>query len=31
VALDLNGFAELERRLFADGWVRFANREHRWP
>ncbi len=30
VALDLDGFAELERRLLADGWVRFANREHRW-
>jgi predicted nucleotidyltransferase len=30
VALDLNEFAELERRLQADGWIRFANREHRW-
>lgn len=30
VALDLNEFAELERRLRADGWIRFANREHRW-
>jgi predicted nucleotidyltransferase len=30
VALDLDEFAELERRLLADGWVRFANREHRW-
>jgi predicted nucleotidyltransferase len=29
VALDLDEFAELERRLLADGWVRFANREHR--
>jgi predicted nucleotidyltransferase len=29
VALDLNEFAELERRLQADGWIRFANREHR--
>jgi hypothetical protein len=28
VALDLNEFAELERRLRADGWIRFANREH---
>lgn len=25
VALDLNEFAELERRLQADGWIRFAN------
>ena len=30
VALDLNEFAEMERRLQADGWIRFANREHRW-
>jgi len=30
VALDLDEFAELERRLLADKWVRFANREHRW-
>jgi predicted nucleotidyltransferase len=30
VASDLNEFAELERRLQADGWIRFANREHRW-
>ena len=30
VALDLNEFAELERRLQADRWIRFANREHRW-
>src|SRR5271169_5431642 len=30
VALDLNEFAELERRLQAGGWNRFANREHRW-
>ena len=30
VALDLDEFAELERRLLADGWVRFAKREHRW-
>jgi hypothetical protein len=30
IALDLKEFAELERRLLADGWVRFANREHRW-
>jgi predicted nucleotidyltransferase len=30
VALDLDEFAELERRLLADGWVHFANREHRW-
>jgi len=30
VALDLDEFAELERRLVADGWVRFAHREHRW-
>src|ERR1700690_2222803 len=30
VALDLDEFAELERRLLADGWVQFANREHRW-
>jgi predicted nucleotidyltransferase len=30
VALDLDEFAELERRLLADGWIRFANREHRW-
>lgn len=30
VALDLDEFAELERRLLADGWIRFANREQRW-
>jgi hypothetical protein len=30
VALDLTEFAELERRLQADGWIRFADREHRW-
>src|SRR5271169_2232803 len=30
VALDLNEFAELERRLQLDGWIQFANREHRW-
>ena len=30
VALDLDEFAELERRLLADGWIHFANREHRW-
>jgi len=30
VALDLDEFAELERRLLADGWVRFAHREQRW-
>src|SRR6202161_1517087 len=30
VALDLDEFAELERRLLADGWGPFANREHRW-
>jgi predicted nucleotidyltransferase len=30
VALDLNEFAELERRLRRDGWIQFANREHRW-
>ena len=30
VALDLNEFAELERRLQLDGWIRFVNREHRW-
>jgi predicted nucleotidyltransferase len=30
VALDLDEFAELERRLVADGWIRYANREHRW-
>jgi predicted nucleotidyltransferase len=30
VALDLDEFAELERRLLADGWERSANREHRW-
>jgi hypothetical protein len=28
--MDLNEFAELGRRLHADGWIRFANREHRW-
>ena len=27
VALDLNEFAELERRLRRDGWIQFANRE----
>ena len=27
--LDLDEFAELERRLLADGWERSANREHR--
>src|ERR1700730_4328398 len=30
IALELDEFAELERRLLADGWVRFADREHRW-
>ena len=30
VALDLNEFAELERRLRRDGWNQFTNREHRW-
>jgi len=30
VPLDLNEFAELERRLQVDGWIQFANREHRW-
>jgi len=30
VALDLDEFAKLERRLLVDGWIRFANREHRW-
>src|SRR6266567_3542438 len=30
VALDLDEFAELERRLLADGWVRFANRCSNW-
>ena len=30
VALDLDEFADLERRLLAAGWIRFANREHRW-
>jgi predicted nucleotidyltransferase len=30
VALDLDEFAELEQRLLADHWIRFANREHRW-
>ena len=30
VALDLDEFAELEDRLAADGWIRYANREHRW-
>lgn len=30
VALDLDEFAELERRLLTGGWVRFAKREHRW-
>ncbi|MFZ0732132.1 MAG: hypothetical protein WAM79_07395 [Candidatus Sulfotelmatobacter sp.] len=30
VALDRNEFAELARRLQEDGWIRFANREHRW-
>jgi predicted nucleotidyltransferase len=28
--LDFDEFAKLERRLLADGWVSFANREHRW-
>jgi predicted nucleotidyltransferase len=30
VASDLDEFGELEHRLLADGWVHFANREHRW-
>jgi predicted nucleotidyltransferase len=30
VGLDLDEFAELERSLQTDGWIRFANREHRW-
>jgi predicted nucleotidyltransferase len=30
VALDLDDFAELERRLQAARWSRTANREHRW-
>jgi predicted nucleotidyltransferase len=30
VALDLDEFAELEKRLLADHWIQFANREHRW-
>jgi predicted nucleotidyltransferase len=30
VALDLDEFSELERRLQADGWIRFANQEHHW-
>jgi len=30
VALDLDELRALERRLTADGWIRFANREHRW-
>ena len=30
VALDLDEFAELEKRLLADRWIQFANREHRW-
>lgn len=30
VALDLDEFAQLEQRLLADRWIRFANREHRW-
>jgi hypothetical protein len=30
VALDLNEFAELERRLRRDGWNQSTNREHRW-
>jgi predicted nucleotidyltransferase len=30
VALDLNEFAELGRRLQLDGWIQFVNREHRW-
>src|ERR1051326_4079947 len=30
VALDLDEFAELERRLLDDGWERSASREHRW-
>jgi predicted nucleotidyltransferase len=30
VALDLDEFAELERRLLADRWKRSEYREHRW-
>ncbi len=30
VALDLDDFAELERRLQTANWTRTANREHRW-
>ncbi|HLJ85839.1 MAG TPA: nucleotidyl transferase AbiEii/AbiGii toxin family protein [Candidatus Angelobacter sp.] len=30
VALDLNEFAKLEKRLLASGWARAQNREHRW-
>jgi len=30
VALELNEFPELEKRLKADRWARTANREHRW-
>jgi hypothetical protein len=31
VALDLNEFAELERRLQADGWIRFQFAQEREP
>jgi hypothetical protein len=27
--LELDEFGELERQLLADGWIRFAKREHR--
>lgn len=30
VALNLNEFADLEKRIEADGWARTENREHRW-
>lgn len=30
VALDHAEFEDLERRLLADKWIRFASREHRW-
>jgi hypothetical protein len=30
VGLDLDEFAELERRLLADRLIHFANSEHRW-
>src|SRR6266404_2278124 len=30
VALDLDDFAELEKRLQAGGWSRRSNQEHRW-